>query len=249
MIMDMIIHPDFEKLKYKLSDLIIEYEELKFKICPNMEIKYLSKFGFLEFELYKKDVELSKLKRKFQLIQIRINNQEEIDIDSINKILNDEFLSYEKNVEKQMCDLDKLSNVFDITVLSDDELKKLKSLYKKAVLKLHPDLNENLSNHEKELFIHITEAFNLGDLETLEFLYYSIESDEMVYMPGENRLKELIDDLENKIEKIKANFPYNKKELLDDDELSNKYKSDLKNLIKQFSEEIQKYNDKIIKLI
>ena len=71
----------------------------------------------------------------------------------------------------------------------------------------------------------------------------------MVYMPGENRLKELIDDLENKIEKIKANFPYNKKELLDDDELSNKYKSDLKNLIKQFSEEIQKYNDKIIKLI
>ena len=66
--MNMIIHPNLEKLKNKLSNLIIEYEELKFKICPNMEIEYLSRFGFLEFELYKKDVELSKLKRKFQLI-------------------------------------------------------------------------------------------------------------------------------------------------------------------------------------
>ena len=247
--MNMIIHPNLEKLKNKLSNLIIEYEELKFKICPNMEIEYLSRFGFLEFELYKKDVELSKLKRKFQLIQIRINNQEEIDIDSINKILNEEFLTYEKNLEKQMIELDKLSNILDITLLSDDDLKKLKSLYKKAVLKLHPDLNENLSNHEKELFIHITEAFNLGDLETLELLYYSIESDNMYSVSDDERLKELIEDLKIKIESIKSKFPYNKKELLDDDELSNKYKSDLKNLIKQFSEEIQKYNDKIIKLI
>ena len=247
--MNMIIHPDLEKLKNKLSNLIIEYEELKFKICPNMELEYLANFGFLEFELYKKDVELSKLKRKFQLIQMRINNQEEIDIDSINKILNDEFLTYEKNLEKQMIELDKLSNILDITLLSDDDLKKLKSLYKKCVLKLHPDLNENLSNNEKELFIRITEAFNLGDLETLELLYYSIESDNIYSVSDDDRLKELIEDLKIKIEAIKSKFPYNKKELLDDDERVNNYKNDLKKLIQQFSEEIRKYENKIIKLI
>ena len=148
-----------------------------------------------------------------------------------------------------MIELDKLSNILDITLLSDDDLKKLKSLYKKCVLKLHPDLNENLSNNEKELFIRITEAFNLGDLETLELLYYSIESDNIYSVSDDDRLKELIEDLKIKIESIKSKFPYNKKELLDDDERVNNYKNDLKKLIQQFSEEIRKYENKIIKLI
>lgn len=98
--MSIIIHPEFEKLKNRLSDLIIEYDELVFKICPNIEAEYLLNFGFLEYDLYKKDVELSKIKRKFQLMRIQVNNQETIDIDFINEVLDEEFIEYGKKIKK-----------------------------------------------------------------------------------------------------------------------------------------------------
>lgn len=76
--MSITLHPEFEKLKNKLSDLILTYNELTLRICPNLEIKYLQNFGILEYELYKKDINLSILKRKLKLIQIQINNEEQI---------------------------------------------------------------------------------------------------------------------------------------------------------------------------
>ena len=83
--MSIIIHPEYKRLKNKLSNLILECETLKFQICPEIERRYLINFGILEFELYKKDVELAKLKRKLQLIQIQINHELEIDIGEINE--------------------------------------------------------------------------------------------------------------------------------------------------------------------
>lgn len=246
--MSIIIHPEFEKLKNRLSDLIIEYDELVFKICPNIEAEYLLNFGFLEYDLYKKDVELSKIKRKFQLMRIQVNNQETIDIDFINEVLDEEFIEYEKKLKKQMDELDNLSNISMVKTLSKDDSKKLKSIYKKCVLKLHPDLNKNLSDHEKDLFLLVTESFKNEDLNTLESLYYSIENEVTDHDFDEIKLTDLIDDLESKIKKIKDSFPYNKKELVEDSAMSKKYKEDLKKLLEQFEKEIRKYNDKIIDL-
>ena len=247
--MSIILHPEFEKLKNRLSDLLFEHDELQFNICPSLERRYLLNFGFLEFELYKKDVELSKLKRKFQLMQIQVNNEEMIDMNHINEILDKEFLEYDENLKKHMKDLEKARDDSNYKTLSVEEQKRLKSIYKKCVFSLHPDLNENLSDYEKELFIQINDAFKHGDLTTVEALYYSIPDGEIEPVSDEDRLKELIREMEDKIKKVKESFPYNKKELLENAELSEMYKYDLKQLMEQFDSEIQKYNDKISELI
>lgn len=247
--MSITLHPEFEKLKNKLSDLILTYNELTLRICPNLEIKNLQNFGILEYELYKKDINLSILKRKLKLIQIQINNEEQINMDLINAILEKEFLEYKENIKKQMTDLEKVIKLNFKSVLSKKDMKKLKKIYKECVLKLHPDLNKNLTEHEKDLFLQVTEAFKNADLDTLESLYYLIPNGKIEPISESDRLQELITLKEKQINEIKEKYPYNKKELIFNPEKKQKYISELENLIDFFDEEIKKYDKKIINLI
>lgn len=47
------------------------------------------------------------LKRKLQLIQIQINNEEEIDIKLIDEIVEEEFSKYKENIKKHMDELNR----------------------------------------------------------------------------------------------------------------------------------------------
>ncbi|MBQ8016547.1 MAG: hypothetical protein IJ258_00415 [Methanobrevibacter sp.] len=246
--MSIIVHPEYESLKKRLSELIFEYNELKLRICPNLEHKYVRQFGLLEYELYKKDVELSKLKRKVQLIQIKINNEEKIDISQINQQIEKEFSSYEKNIAKQMKELEKVLNSH-YSCLSKDDVKMLKSIYKKCVFALHPDLNNEMNENQLNLFTQINEAFKNGDLKTLESLYLLIPNNQFDDVSDFDRLNELIKYNEDKIQEIKINYPYNKKDLLKDFIKIESYKNELKQLNRQFDDEIQKYKEKIFAMI
>ena len=244
------IHPEFKRLKDYLADLILEHETLTSQTCPELKHEYLIHFGYVEFVLYRKDVQLSKLKRKLSLIQIQINNEEDIDIRLIDEIIKKEFKQYEENIQKQKEELVNAQNEDMGEFLSNEDSKKLKAIYKKCVFKLHPDLNEGVSNEDINLFIKMTDAFKKGDLKTLESLYYLISDDDGLDSASEiDKLHELIEDMELKIRKIKEDFPYNKKELLLDVKKRESYKKQLETLIIQYDEEIQAYNEKISKLI
>ena len=246
--MPIIIHPEYENLKNKLSKLIFRYNNLKYHVCPNIERNYVRNFGLLEYELYKQDVELSKIKRKLKLIQIKINNNEKIDIDWINQQLEKEFSIYEQNIAKQMEELDKLLNS-NPEYLSKEDAIKLKAIYKKCVFALHPDVNDNVSQDQLALFTQINEAFKNSDLNMLESLYLSIPNYEMDNASDLDRLDDLIKFWENKIKELKESYPYNKKGLLDDEDEAESYKEELKVLINQFKNEINSYQEKIISMI
>lgn len=243
--MSIIISPEFKKLKNELSDLILIHHELLLQICPNIEREYLLNFGSLEYELYRKDVKLSMLKRKLQLIRIQINNEEEIDIELIDEIVEEEFSKYKENIKKHMDELNGAMEEQHVRFLSKKDTKRLKLIYKQCVLKLHPDLNPNLSNREKDLFIEITEAFKNGNLNALESLYYFVPNRKVEFESEIERLQELIEYEENEIAKIKEKYPYNKKELLLNDNEIYEYKVMLNNLITQFDDDIQRCIDEI----
>lgn len=246
--MSIIVHPEYENLKNRLSELIFEYNELKLQICPNLENMYVKQFGLLEYNLYKKDVELSKLKRKLQLMQIKINNEEKIDMSQINRQVKEEFSEYEKNIDKQMEELDEKINSTQ-EHLSEQDSKRLKSIYKKCIFALHPDLNDEMDENNLNLFTSINKAFKNGDLRTLELLSLLIPDGELETVSDFDKLKELIKFNENKIKEIKEDYPYNKKDLLSDPIKAGLYKNELKKLDEQYDEEIQKYQDKIFSMI
>ena len=173
--MSMIVHSEYEKLKDYLSNLIYEYEDLINHICPNIEMEYLLKFGIYEYELYKKELELNKLKFKLKLLQTEINHQNDIDLNEINKKVLDKYKEYEKNLKNSMNELENIikhkDNYFE---LDEEDEKELKRIYKILIKKLHPDLNIHQEDFKKELFIKVTNAYKNGDLEELKALYAMI---------------------------------------------------------------------------
>ena len=101
----LIVFPEFEKLleevkrlRTEFSMLLLEKEELQYVICKNIETAYMLALGSLEYKAYEMECELLRLHRKIELIQMRINRQEKIDLTAIEQTLDDEFIAYQQIV-------------------------------------------------------------------------------------------------------------------------------------------------------
>ena len=111
-----------------------------------------------------------------------------------------------------------------------DPVAELKKLYKKIVKQLHPDVNPNITEREKELLDRAIKAYKAGDLEEMQRIWEELSSmdpPEKQYEDtpeGIGRLKELlaklktrIRDLEEEIRRIRSEFPYTMKAFLKDE--------------------------------
>ncbi len=246
--MSLIIHPEVEKLKDQLSQLIFEYDYLINQICPEIERQYVLEFGLFEYELYKLELKINKLKRKIQLIQIEINHENEVDLNKIDEILAREFEEYEKQLQAQ---IDEIKSLEDIKTkkLSDEEFKKLKKLYKLLIKKLHPDLNPNQTFLEYNLFLSTVKHFENGDLKGLESISAILPEKGAEEISEIDDLKNLIGEYEKRICDVKKDYPYNKKGLLDDKDSGNEYKQMLIELIDDRKQKIKEFENKIDELI
>lgn len=242
--MSVIIHPEVQKLKDRLAELIYEHENLISHLCPLIERRYVLQFGIYEYELYKLEFDISKLKRKLQLMRMEINHENKIDLERIESILSEEFKEYEHQLKAQIDEIKFLEST-ELKQLSDEDSIKLKKIYRILIKKLHPDLNPNQRFYEKNMFLRATKAFQNGDLSDLEALLALLDDGEVEEESEIDDLNRLIGDFEEKIEKIKQDYPYNKKELLFDDEKGNKYKNMLVELIHDRRDDIRKLEKEI----
>lgn len=126
-----------------------------------------------------------------------------------------------------------------------------KELYRKIIKKLHPDVNPNVTEREKELFRKATEAYEKGDIATLQEIYDEIFGNAEGTKPGreltyeelvalKEKLEARIRSLQYEIEKIKTEFPYIQKELLDNPEELKEKQEAFNKLIHQYEEEIKR---------
>ncbi len=126
-----------------------------------------------------------------------------------------------------------------------------KELYRKIIKKLHPDVNPNVTEREKELFRKATEAYEKGDIATLQEIYDEIFGNvegtetgrELTYeelVTLKEKLESRIRSLQSEIEKIKTEFPYSQKELLDNPEELKEKQEAFNKLIHQYEEEIKR---------
>lgn len=242
--MSIIVHPEVQKLKDRLAELIYEHENLISHSCPLIERRYVLEFGIYEYELYLLEFDISKLKRKLQLMRMEINHENKIDLEKIDNILSEEFEEYEQQLKAQIEEINYLKST-EIKQLSDEDSRKLKKIYRILIKKLHPDLNPNQRFYEKNMFLRATKAFQNGDLSDLEALLALTDDGEIEEESEIDDLKRLIGDFEEKIEKIKQDYPYNKKELLVVDEKCRQYKNMLVELIHDRQDDIKKLEKEI----
>lgn len=249
---------EVERLRTELSMLMLEYDELRFVICKNIETEYMLKLGGLEYRAYEAQCTALRLKREIELIQARKNRQEKIDLENITGILDWEFAEYVENLNKQV---DKMNQALDRSQseqLPEDESQELKRLYRKIVKALHPDIHPDISPEQLELFHHAVEAYKNGDLETLRIISAML-GDDIAYMNNEDsisrlrkekaRLEEMIRSVRDSIAKIKQDYPYTMKEILEDEDKLAQRKAELEEILQHYTEWIKIYEDKIKEML
>ena len=136
----------------------------------------------------------------------------------------------------------------------------LKDLYRKIIKKLHPDVNPNATEREQELFRRATQAYEDGDIETLQEIYDEVFSgagteseqtdnlspDELLEI--KRKLEEQIRVLQADLNEIKSRNPYRYKELLDDSEKLSLVQAALQEAIRIYEEEIKRLNAELEKI-
>ena len=123
---------------------------------------------------------------------------------------------------------------------------------------LHPDLNPNLSDREKELFYRVVEAYKSGDFRVMKILDAMVEdqredefaTDSISKLKDEKeRLTGLIYEIRLEINLIKATTPYIWKDILTDERAKQQKRQELNARINSRLAAIQTQEELIRKLM
>lgn len=248
---------EIEKLRTELSMLLLERDELQFVICENIEMKYMLKLGDLEYKTHEAQCTVLRLKRKIELIQAKKNRQEKINISEIEKILDKEFEEYKDQLDEQIHKINEAIKRSKGKLLTDEESKELKQIYRKIVKVLHPDMNPKVSKEQLQLFVNAVAAYKDGDLDTLRFINeiigdnksYDMNNATYNLVEKKEHLQKAIKSVQMSIENIKSEFPYTMKDIVNDEELIKQNRQKLEDTLNQYNELIIVYKNKIEEML
>ena len=245
---DIIIFPEFDKIKneierlrIELSMLLLERDELQFVICRNIEAKYTLEFGSIEYRAYEAQCTALRLKRKIELIQAKRNRQEPVSIVAIEEILDQEFASYQKQLDERISKMNEALQWKESDALSESD-------------SLHSDMNPERTDAQRELFEHAVTAYKNGDLATLRMIDAMVGSETLVKQSGDTieqlneekrRLQNLLKKIQESIAQIKTRYPYTMKEILEDEEKTEQLRQQYEEILGQYEERILFYRIKI----
>ena len=192
------------------------------------------------------------------MIQAKKNRQEKVIISAIEETLDNEFAEYQKQLDEQIDKMNDALKRSNAEVLSDEDNKELKKLYRKIVKALHPDINPDVSEAQVQLFDNAVSAYKSGDLGTLRIIGEMVgnnplpeqHKDAMTQLVEEReRLQGLLKSIRESIDNIKSEYPYTMKDILEDTEKTEQKKQELENILEQYNELISIYKSRIEEML
>ena len=252
------LREEVDQLRKNLADVVVQRDELKHIACKNIEAQYMLEIGTFEYKAYQTYCDYLRLRRKAELIQARKNRDELIILDEIEKQLDLEFKNYQKKLNEQLDKMNAALKRNQMRVLSQDDSKELKDLYRKIVKALHPDLHPKQARQMKELFINAVYAYEKGNLDDMRVIYELIRQtdpdipakDSMQMLKKEKeRLQTMIQDIEAQINTIKQTYPYILLKYLDSEVEKHKKLDEIAALQKSYEEAIKTQNERIAALV
>lgn len=240
-----------EQLRKTFLDLYTTHNYMVDNHSAVLTSLYLQKLGHLQLELLKQQAEAARLKLKMKLIQAAINRDENPDLQAIEDQVQAQMETWYAKIREQAAAIDQANQILS-HLLPEEDAKKLKEIFRLLCKRLHPDLNPNQSEKEKDLFIKVKAAYDLKLLHELQkILLYLDNTDEEKPPPADidekrtqiKQLEENIRILEDKINQLKQSFPFNIEHLIYDDEYIAHRKDEISQQIEACKAEIIEYSN------
>ena len=251
------LEEELAALKAKLVALLSERDDLLLHICKNIEMDFMLKIGRLEYEAFQAQCDYLRAKRKCEMLQALKNRQETIDLESIERLLDEELKEYMERLNQQFEEIAKAIERSQYATLTENETKELKQYYRQIIKILHPDLHPDISEEELKLFHAAVAAYEAADLDTVRMIYELLAdraedeslSSHTLLKKRIEQLKMQIQQIEEQIENIKSQYPYVYKDLLQDDKWVSEHQEMLRNAKADFIKAKETYEKRIEELL
>ena len=250
---DLILHPEYESLRAEVARLREEIVVVRTQLdratgveTELLKAEYGKRFGRLELELTRKYYRFRLLRRRIDLVRSYLNRGAEPDMEAIDAILDAEAEEYNQVLRRKAADAERASKM-TFREYSDEEAVHAKKLYQQVVRALHPDLHPGATPDDIACLQQAVEAYNSGDLATLEAIAVLVEcgekkNDEPSCIESLRKrceqYRDTLSKLALRLKKVRSSFPFDQAELLSNPENVMKRIQDLK-------EECAKLDDRI----
>ncbi len=175
---ELVVHPEVIALQEqitaitkRLAVLLEEREHLLHHVAPSLEMAYMEQLGQFEYRLYEIEVAIARAKRKAEMIQAGLNRGVAVALEDVELALDQEQAEYVRKLEEMAIEYRRMKHWQEAGALNEKEALELKTWYRQLVKWLHPDVNVDLSEQERNLWQRIQDAYKDNNHELLSVLY------------------------------------------------------------------------------
>lgn len=231
------------RLRAELTVLLLQKDNLQLVQGRRIEAAYLRRFGALELEVYESYCAYKRAKRKADEIRARLNRREAVDEAELNAALDAEFAVYREKLDARMEKMNRILSPGESSGLTAAGREALKTLYRKAVKALHPDLHPEAGEAEKTLLQRAMDAYRHRDLAELRAVCEALPEadseapDTLEAMRSEIRqLRKRIRAFSEELEALKQTNPYRLRVFLEDEARAAAHREELIQMLQSYRE-------------
>jgi hypothetical protein len=228
--------PTHEDLLSQLDLLKEEYVKLLNDIDvlvnwgkPQLEALYSTRIGILQVQRLQAQLRIKALQSKIEKVRSCINQDLPVDIMAIELEVAANLAQAEAKIMVEAAKIEKAKELLS-HLDTPERSGELRKLYRELAMQLHPDVNNQLTQEQVQLWHQIKEAYENGDLERIKALRVVYEKElnqkedadkTLSYEELTLRLqvlKEGIKILQQQVMDIKKQFPFTIEQQIKDDE-------------------------------
>lgn len=241
---------EVNKLKDLVAEKIANRDMLAFHVIPDIENTYMIKVGNIENEIFLANMNLLRLNRKIELYKENKRHNVKPNEKDIEEELDLEFSDIEEEY-KDMQEEIFLESEDDLTdEMTTEFLKLINIIYKNLIKKLSPLINFSNTRLDNQLYELLEKSYRELDLTMMSKLQIICElrkndssltiGDMKTLKKAKKTYENLIDENEEIILNIKCSDSYNKKRILEDENLLRRTKNEINKEISIINEEYKK---------
>ena len=233
----------------RYEELLLERDALK-KETGSMMTAYIREFGELITDVFAAKIEAIRLKKSITICQMSINRGAHVNPAEMEARVKEMMQGYYEQLKAMLAD-NKAAK--DAKTIPEHVLYKVKKLYRRLAMLIHPDLNPKTAGDENlsELWQRLTAAYNASDLSGMEELVVLIKLavSDGGETPEIENVEEKISELEAEIDEIRTTDPYLYKDLLSDKEAVEEKKESLRKELQEYKDYASELQDTLNKMM